>query len=177
MPQLLDVWESDHGPSYLMEFANLDEELRYLRKMVSKYRQSPVIRDLAVSIVKEAGVPIRDKRGQAIAIGKWVQEHVYYVHELPERFQVPTETLRAKAGDCDDMTTLVCSMLESLGIPSLLVCMKIDGKWKHIFPAALSEKTGAVLALDATMRFPVGSGPGPVEWATQRGKAVALKIV
>lgn len=42
----------------------------------------------------------------------------------------PAETLSLRGGDCDDMTTLLCSLLESAGIPSALITTP-----GHIFAA------------------------------------------
>ena len=42
----------------------------------------------------------------------------------------PSETLSLKGGDCDDMTTLFCSLLESAGIPTALITTP-----GHIFAA------------------------------------------
>ncbi len=42
----------------------------------------------------------------------------------------PGETLTLKGGDCDDMTTLFCSLLESTGVPSAFVTVP-----SHIFAA------------------------------------------
>lgn len=173
----LGAWPSDHGPSAVVDFKDIDEELRFLRKMVAQYRQAPQIRDLAVSIIQQSGVAPRDKRSQALALARWVRDNIFYIHELPERFQLPTETLRLKAGDCDDHTTLLASMLESVGIPANLVCMEINGGWAHIFPAAtITGPQGTrLLHLDTTSR----SGDlaqNPVHFAQSKGKTVRLKI-
>lgn len=172
----LGTWQSSHGPSWLVDFTSVDEQLRFLRKLVEKYRQSPMIRDLAVKTILDAGCPMKDKRSQALAIGTWVQDNIYYVLELPERFATPEETLRAKAGDCDDMTTLTGAMLESIGIPSLLVAMKIDYRLSHIFPGALMP-SGKLLPLDSTLKFPVRNVVNPCDHAKSKGKRVSLKIV
>lgn len=172
-------FNTQHGPSLVdISFSGLDAELRTLRTMVTKYRATPNIRDLAMYIITEAGAESRDEKAQATAIGNWVQANIYYVHELPERFQTPTETLRSKAGDCDDFTVLVCSLLESLGIPSALICMSINGKWAHIFSGAWINKGGVrtLMPVDATMKDPIDTIPNPVDWAKSRGKAVTLKI-
>ena len=189
----LGSWESPNGPTFNVEFRDLDEQLRFLRRMVSgppvtvrdvagvahtigDYRSHPQIRELALTIIKERGARSRDKKGQAIAIGQWVQDNIYYVHEMPERFQTPIETLRLKAGDCDDSTVLIDSLLETIGIPSQLVCMQVDFAWKHIFPAAVMQN-GALLPLDSTMRdFPVDSVTNPTAWAMERGKRVRIKL-
>jgi Transglutaminase-like superfamily len=165
---------SEHGPSVVVDFKDIDEQLRFLRKMVSQFRMVPQIRNLAVGIIRNGGAPPRDKKAQALTLATWVKSNIYYIHELPERFQLPTETLRLKAGDCDDHTTLLASMLESVGIPAVLVCMEVNGAWSHIFPAA-AMKTGALLHLDTTAK----SGDlaqNPVKFAQERGKRVRLKI-
>lgn len=192
--QALGSWQSTDGqPTFSVQFRDLDEELRYLRRMISgpqvtvtdrlgvprvigDYRSHPQIRELALDIIRGAGVREREKKAQAIAIGQWIQDHIYYVHELPERFQTPIETLRLMAGDCDDQAQLCGSLLETIGIPSQLVCMWVDGVWKHIFCAAVMQN-GALLPLDSTMKdYPVDSVTNPVMWAQQRGKSVKIKL-
>lgn len=171
----LGALPSDHGPSVVVDFKDIDEELRFLRKMVSQFRMYPKIRDLAVSIIQADGVPQRDKREQALSLARWVRDNIYYVHELPERFQLPTETLRLKAGDCDDQTTLLASLLESIGIPSMLVCMEVNGGWAHIFPAAVMQPGGRLLHLDTTAKNG-DLAQNPVRYAQQKGKSIRLKL-
>jgi transglutaminase-like putative cysteine protease len=170
----LGAWPSDHGPSVVVDFVSIDEQLRFLRKMVDQFRQAPQIRDLAVQIITSNGVASRDKKEQAKVIAQWVMANIYYVHELPERFQLPTETLRLKAGDCDDATTLTASLLESVGIPSVLVCMSLNGVWVHIFPAAVMSG-GKLLHLDTTAKSR-DLTRNPVAGALAKGKRVSLKI-
>lgn len=168
----LAEYPGKNGPTWLVEFKDLDEELRFLRRMVNRYRAVPAIRELATTIIGNAGVPMREKKQQALAIGEWVRDNVYYVHELPERFAYPDETLRSKHGDCDDFTTLIASLLESIGIPAVMVVMKVDGRWSHIFPAA--RMPSGLLPLDATNRF--GIDVNPIEHAKTRGKSVSIKL-
>lgn len=186
--RLVRTFATEHGPTFQVEFRDLDDQLRFLRRLISgpkmtingvtigEYRADPVIRDLAVRILQNSGAPARDKKAQALAIGQWVQDNVYYVHELPERFATPPEVLRAGAGDCDDGAPLVGSLLESIGIPSGLVCMNINGAWSHIFPSAIM-KTGSQLPLDWTLRnFSVMEAKNPIAWAIERGKVVRIKL-
>lgn len=168
----LAEYPGPHGPTYKVEFKDLDEEIRFLRRMIADYRGRPNIRALAMEIVQGAGVPMRDKKAQALAITNWVRREVYYVHELPERFATPDETLRAKSGDCDDFTTLICSLCESIGIPCMMVVMSVNGRWSHIFPAA--RMPDGLLPLDGTNRF--GVDVNPIDHAKQRGKQVKVKL-
>lgn len=159
------------GLSRYAQFKDLDEQLRFLRKQITKYRMVPVIRDTAIGILGAANIAARDKRSQALSIGDWAQENIYYVHELPERFQTPESTLRTKAGDCDDFSTLIGALAESIGIPVMLVAMHFRGAYRHIFPAAKID--GKLLPLDATNRFGGVRGENPVH---SSGKVVKLKI-
>ncbi len=170
----LAEYPSPNGPTWSVLFQDLDEELRFLRKMIIKYRGVPAIRNLAIKIIQDAGCVPRDKKDQSLSIGAWVQDNIYYVHELPERFQFPDETLRLKAGDCDDFTTLIGSMIESIGIPSAMIVMEVNGNWTHIFPAA--QLTTGMLPLDGTLRFPVQSQVNPIEFAYAKGRRVRIKI-
>lgn len=170
----LGSWDGEH-PAWHVEFEDIDEELRFLRNMIGEWRGAPQIRNLALEIIRAYGCRSRDKKCQAVAIGTWVQDNIYYVHELPERFQTPGETLRIRSGDCDDHTTLCCSLLESVGVNSRMVCMQINGLWSHIFAAAVM-KGGALLPLDSTMRYPVQNSISPVAHALERGKKVLLKM-
>lgn len=174
----LEGYQTKNGPSWLVEFKDIDDEIRFLRNLINRFRVIPLIRNLAVQIVLESGCQQKDKRCQALAIGTWVQDHIYYIHELPERFQYPDETLRLKAGDCDDFTTLIGSLLESIGISCQMVVMKIDGNWAHIFPAArLTGVNGdALLPLDATLTIAIRASTNPITVARQRGSMVFVKL-
>ena len=173
----METWNTKHGPQWAVEFKDIDEEIHYLRKMISKYREDPIIRNLAVKIVKDAKCEMKDKRDQAIAIGAWVKDNIYYVLELPERFATPTETLRAKAGDCDDMATLIGSLCEAIGITIRLVVLELNGKWAHIFPAAIANRGAGLLPLDATLSDPISNLTNPVELMTSKGVRVRLKVL
>lgn len=171
----LGAWPTENGPTYKVRFKSLDDELKFLRNTVTHFRQVPEIRNLALEIVRNSNAVSRDKRAQALEIARWVQHEIYYIHELPERFQTPTETLRLRAGDCDDSTTLIASLLESVGIPSRLVVMRINGAWSHIFPAAILKE--GLLPLDSTGTMDVSEVTNPVKWVQARGRKVdALKM-
>ena len=170
----LETMSTPDGPHWLVKFKNLDEELHYLRSLIERFRADPQIRQLALHAIRHYKAPMRDKAAQARACAQWARDNIMYVHELPERFQWPDETLRTRAGDCDDFTTLIGSMIESVGIPSAMVVMQINGQWSHIFPAARMQPYGALLPLDATNKFPISVNP--VKYSLDKGKKVRLKI-
>lgn len=155
------------------EFRDLDEKLRYMRRLITLGREHPDVRQRAVEVVKAANVQPKDRKGQSIAIGEWVQQNVYYVLEFPERLAHAERTLEDLAGDCDDTTILIGAMLESIGIPAVQVVMKVGGQWSHVFPAA---RLRGLLPLDSTLKFPVRQVTNPIAYAHSKGYPVRIKL-
>lgn len=175
-----------------LRFGSQQEQVYFLRKMVTAARQQLAIREKAVEIVQEAGVPPRRKTAQAFAIGRWAKDGgIYYVNEPVEIFQLPTRTIRSGIGDCDDFTTAIGSLCESIGIPTRLVAMSVrpmapasfrswfaetfrteDRGLTHIYPEAWPVVMGrrVRICLDATGDFPVGTDP--IALALRRGRFV-----
>lgn len=173
--RIVEQWPNKtRGPTYLAKFRNLDEQLRLIRDVINAWSAHPAVRRLALHIVMQAGVNTRDKRGLALAIGQWVQDHITYIHELPERFQTPEETLATGAGDCDDMVILGGALTEAVGVETRAIGQEIDGVWRHIFLGALIPRRG-VLPIDPSLVSPVGT-VNPVLRAISRGKKVRLKF-
>ena len=174
------------------EFDSQQEQVAFLRQMVSAYRSTHTISSLARDIVFRQ-YQCRPKRrlAHAVALAHWVQQHITYVNEGEETFQTPLATLRQGYGDCDDLTTLIASLVESLGIPCELVAVawaepsplfgrKVAAGWtkvfseeryRHIFPRAVISGGGRVrrVPLDATLDQPVQLMTNPVLMAAARG--------
>lgn len=65
-----------------------------------------------------------------------------------EYVQFPDETLKLKGGDCDDLSVLYCSMLESSGIETALVDYKNSSGVRHVnvmFNSGLSSKQAKLI--------------------------------
>ena len=159
--------------SLLFSFAHIDEITRFLRRMIHTYKHNPVVREAAVEAIQTFHAPPKDKFAQALAIAEWAQQNVMYLHEPNEVFQTPTNTLRTRAGDCDDFTTLQCSMMASVAIPERMCLMSINGQWKHIFPVFVS-KDKKKIPLDATLNQPVSELPNAVDICKARGDHIEL---
>jgi hypothetical protein len=168
-----------------VSFRDFSAQAAFLRKMVDGYSKDRSLRELAVSIIT-ACCESRDKKCQALAIGRWVQDHVYYVHEGRETFQTPPTTLRGweqgqAAGDCDDSSVAVAALLGTVGIKSLLAIIKIApagqplaGRWAHIFPVALIPTRDGIhrLTLDTTLREPIDDMVNPIAKVQASGRLV-----
>ena len=79
------------------------------------------LRTQAASIVR--GCPSGDKECQVNKLYRYVVENYDYYSDPRSRefIQSPSETMNIKGGDCEDLTILIISLLENLGIKTYLV--------------------------------------------------------
>lgn len=173
MPVVLGSFNETHAPppgarrphrvrTYRLWFPTIAGQIRFLRREIDRWRGRTWTRRLAVSIIREQC----DEKNQlchALALARAVRDRVYYVNERPETFQIPPITWQWGFGDCDDFTWLLGALIESVGIPVEVDGMRLNRKWKHVFPVAMipvkKEKRRARIPLDATLRAPLGTNP------------------
>lgn len=150
-----------------------EDHVAFLRKMVDAWKGNQLIRDKALDIVfRQGGCAPKDKRAHAMEIGRWAQRSITYVNDGGEQFQTPTRTLTHRFGDCDDFSTLIASLCESIGIRCQLAAIEWAGQFRHIFPRALVPGPGGgqvLLPLDATLNRPIDALTDPVQIAIRRG--------
>jgi len=163
--------------SSAVTFRNFGDEAAALRKMVDHCSADLALKEFTLNVLHKAGAGSRQELDQALAIGEWAQQNIYYVHEGRETFQRPETTLRLRAGDCDDFTILIASMLGTIGIRNKLCILKIEGRWAHIFPVAVVVQGGEShrLTLDATLdkdRYPIRDLVNPIAIIKARGQRV-----
>jgi len=126
-----------------------------------------LVRQFAIQIFREAGVRPKDRRGEAFALFRWVQANVRYTRDILhlELLHTPRRMLELRAGDCDDMTILLGSMLRSTGHPVRIVLCGFrrdrPHAYSHIYPEVQVGRRW--VALDATMPHPPGWAP-PAVW-------------
>ena len=79
------------------------------------------LRKQAASIVSEC--PSGDKECQVNKLYRYIVENYNYYSDprSGEFIQSPSETMNIKGGDCEDLTILLISLLENLGIKTYLV--------------------------------------------------------
>lgn len=167
-----------------VKFSSQPEQIVFLRKMVDGYRGMNEIRQRARDIVfRQYGCTPKDHPQHALAVGSWVHRNVTYVQEIPEVFQTPLTTLYERYGDCDDFVTLICSLLESVGVETELVGMEWAGSdgdrsFRHIFPRARIHRRGQIfrIPLDATICDPIEENKDPIRVALAKGAKLRLFI-
>lgn len=86
---------------------------------------------------------LNDKSFKLIALGLWVSINIKYISDPYEMEYVasPRETLRSKAGDCDDFAVLLASMYRAVGLRSGVGVIDTNGD-------KIPDHTAALVALE-----------------------------
>lgn len=132
--------------------------VRVMRQLVAEGKADPLVLRTAVALI--VGVPTRDQRGEVAAIFDYVRGSVRYVRDPVglESVADPATVLRRMVGDCDDKSTLLAAMLESVGYPCRFVMAGYDGgDFSHVYLQC--HFSGDWHDLDATELGPVGYAP------------------
>ena len=131
-----------------------------MSQLVKRYKKSPAIRELSLNIIQD--LPGRKNfAGQAARLQNYVRNNIQYVKDINgvETVQTPERTLQNRAGDCDDQSVLLATMLESIGHPTRFVAIKLNffGPYVHVFTETRAGSRW--LAAETTEDWPLGYGP------------------
>lgn len=133
--------------------------LRLMQDFVSRFKKNMTIRSAAVDLVSDLAP--KDWSGEVRNVFNFVRDRIRYVRDIRgvETLQEPTATMDIGAGDCDDKSVLLASLLESIGHPTRFVAVgyTTPGNFSHVY---VETKVGPKwIALDATMNVEAGWSP------------------
>lgn len=121
------------------------------------------VRQTAIEILLRNGIRGKDYPGEIRALFEWVKRNVRYTRDIHrvELLHTARRMLELRAGDCDDMTILLCAMLKSIGHPVRLALVGFNPKKKQLFTHIYLEVfcRGRWIPLDPTVRRPMGWAP------------------
>lgn len=111
--------------------------LKHMRDFVRASVRSAdqTVRDRALRIFAEAGVPPRKWMQEIGALHAWVRDRIRYVRDPVgvELVQTPEATLSKGQGDCDDKSTLLAALLEATGHPARFTAVGFGGNgFSHV---------------------------------------------
>lgn len=140
---------------------------RIIARMIREGAKDFYVRQKAIEIFRQYGVPAKDRLGEAQALFNWVRRNIRYTRDIfrVELLHTPRRMLELRAGDCDDMTMLLGAMLISTGHPVRLALTGFRPHKPHVYSHIYLEVNvkGRWIALDATMNHPMGWAP-PALW-------------
>ena len=107
--------------------------LNLMRSLVREGKVSPLVRQTAVDLT--TGLLQKDKIAEIKVLHKFVRDRIRYVADIHnvETLHTAEKILQNKAGDCDDKTVLLASLLESLGYTTRLVAVGFSDPVKNLF--------------------------------------------
>lgn len=134
--------------------------LDIMSRMVKGYKKDIPLRQLALNVIQDLQGR-KNFRGQVARLQNYVRNSIQYVKDINgvETVQTPDRTLQNRAGDCDDHSVLLASLLESIGHPTRFVAIKTSpfGPYVHVFT---ETKIGAQwVAAETTEEWPLGYRP------------------
>ena len=133
--------------------------LALMARLVSDFKKHPQVRETALELV--SGLAPKDWRGEVSAIFAFVRDHVRYVRDVHdvETLQTPIVTLDLMQGDCDDKSTLLAALLQSVGHKTRFVATGYHspGAYQHVYVE--TPLGGSWTALDATVQHHLGWRP------------------
>jgi len=151
-------------PSLLMDLpagnAGTAATLQVMHAATMAGKTNPAIRHQAVILARIP--PPKDYLALASVMQEFVKRAVHYVPDVSgvETVQTADYTLRNRAGDCDDQSVLLASLLESVGQHTRFVAVGFEqGQFSHVYvqvqPTGSSQWYGAETIVDQ----PLGWNP------------------
>ena len=138
--------------------AGTRKTLSVMRQLIITGKKSPVVRQLAVTLTK--GLPQKDAAMEVGALHSFVRDRIRYVRDITnvETLHTPEKILENAAGDCDDKTILLSSLLEAIGYKTRLVAIGFrKGTFSHVYPEFLHNNNW--IPLETTEPVNIGWKP------------------
>lgn len=132
-------------------------------KMARQYKKDVGIIDLSRKLITQP-TPLKNRRDRIAKLQQFVRDRILYVpdpHDGPEMVQTPARTLEIGTGDCDDKSTLLATLLASIGIPSRFKAVGFkNGPYSHVLTQAQMGPPGNWIDLETILEgVPAGWGP------------------
>ena len=133
--------------------------LRIMVKLAREGRRDPGVMQLARQLV--ATLPQYDRLGEIKALHAFVRDHIRYTNDPKnvELVQTPRATLEMATGDCDDKSSLLAALLESIGRPARFVALafKPSSMFSHVMVEVKQGKSW--MPLETIRNVAAGWGP------------------
>jgi hypothetical protein len=144
-------------------YTGTKKTVAYITSLIKEGAKDFCVRQTAIDILFENGVPPKDYLGEIRTLFAWVQNNVRYTGDIHrvELLHSARRMLELRASDCDDMTILLAAMLKAIGHPVRLVLVGFNPQRKAVFTHIYLEAfyKGRWIPLDATMNRPMGWAP------------------
>jgi hypothetical protein len=116
--------------------AGVAQTIQQMRGLVDAALRDPSTIRLATDIVR--GVPAFDDYSEAKALYEWVRGNIRFTKDPvgKEKLYPPADLLEIRAGDCDDISMLLGTLLMAVGYPARLMTVAAagsDDQFSHVY--------------------------------------------
>jgi len=114
-------------PTRTVENPRLMDVVEWMRKFAHKGKEDLEVRRLVERICR--GISQGDYASEVLACYYWVCQNIRYMRDIHdvEFLKEPRRLLETKAGDCDDISTLLAAMLMACGNRCRFVLVGFNG--------------------------------------------------
>lgn len=134
--------------------------LSVMRQLVRRYRSDPQLRAVALNLL--ALTPEKNALAEVTTLFEFVRDRIRYTGDVldTETLATPDKTLALRAGDCDDKSVLLATLLESVGYVTRFVVAgyNFPGVFEHVYVSAMLSD-GSFIALDPSESAGAGFEP------------------
>jgi transglutaminase-like putative cysteine protease len=139
--------------------AGVFQTIDCMRSMVDHFKTNPQIRQATVNAVYLT--PAKNQDAEVTAVFEFVRDHIRYLMDIVgvETLATPDKTLLCQIGDCDDQSTLLASMFESIGYPTRFIVAGYSdpANLEHVYLQVLVDNEW--VDCDPTESQPLGFAP------------------
>ena len=180
-PQSSSQRSSTPGLGYRVPLLNGEQgtaqTVALMRKLVDEALNDAQFVRQAIEIVR--GVAAFDDLGELHALYRWVKGHIRYTKDpvTKEKLYPPTELLKIRAGDCDDISMLLGALAIAIGYPARLITVSANAQspeeFSHVYVEAEAPAgSGNWVPLDAA-RLDSEFGAEPPHYFRKRAWSLA----
>lgn len=130
--------------------------LQIMSQLVRAHKKHYPIRQLALNLV--AGARQKDWMAEIDRLHRYVRDRIRYVRDITgvETLATPIRTLQIGQGDCDDKSTLLATLLESIGHPTRFVAVAVAPgiAYSHVYIETKARE--GWIPLETTEPWPAG---------------------
>lgn len=130
--------------------------LRLMRSVVRQARKDTALRYFATRMCVDAGIRQHDYLSELRTLHEFVRDNVRYIRDIRrvETIQTPRATLEELSGDCDDKTTLLCALLETIGFQTGFKAVGLNNqRIGHVYPVVMYR--GRAIAAEVIRPVPL----------------------
>lgn len=130
--------------------------LNLMAQIARQFKKHYPIRALALRLVRRTAQ--KDWHGEVVRLHAFVRDKIRYVRDIThvETLATPARTLEIGQGDCDDKSTLLAALLESIGHPTRFVAVAIGRRPQFCHVYVESRVGPEWLPLETTEPWPAG---------------------